>query len=214
VLLLTLLLAAPPEYHQTFETADALKEFAFTDAAAWRHAPGQPAALELHKQSKYTPPHRSPANIALLKGKKFGDVTLACDALQTGKEYGHRDMVFVFGYQNPAQYYYVHIATKGDDNANQVFIVNNAPRKKISATANAGNDWGLNKWHAVRIDRTLADGSIKVFFDDMQKPIMTATDTTFGPGWIGVGSFDDTGKIANLKLSGTAETATAPEFKK
>ena len=34
------------------------------------------------------------------------------------KEYGHRDMVFVFGYQSPAKFYYVHIATKADPNAN------------------------------------------------------------------------------------------------
>lgn len=212
MLLLTLLLAADPAYKQDFAKPESLTDFEFTDPAAWRHAPGDPAALELHKQSKYTPPHRSPVNLALVKGKKFGDVTIECDALQTGKEYGHRDMVFVFGYQSPAKFYYVHIATKPDDHANQVFIVNDAPRKKISATTNVGNDWGLNKWHKVRIERTVKDGGVKVFFDDMAKPIMTATDATFAAGWVGVGSFDDTGKIANLKLTGAAEAADVPPF--
>jgi hypothetical protein len=214
VLLLALALMADPAYTQTFETPKSLDDFQFTDASAWRHAPGMPAALELHKQSKYTPPFRSPVNIALVKNKKFGDITIDCEALQTGREYGHRDMIFVFGFQNPANYYYVHIATKGDDNANQIFIVKDAPRKKISKTTNAGNDWGLNKWHKVRIVRNVSSGDIHVYFDDMDKPIMTANDKTHGAGWAGLGSFDDTGKITNLKLTGTATDAAAPEFKK
>jgi hypothetical protein len=41
-----------------------------------------------------------------------------------------------------------------------------------------------------------------VYFDDMQKPAMTATDTTFVSGQVGVGSFDDTGNFDDLFLFG------------
>jgi hypothetical protein len=47
------------------------------------------------------------------------------------------------------------------------------------------------------------DGRIEVYFDDMKTPIMTARDKTFTWGQVGVGSFDDTGDWADLKVHGT-----------
>jgi hypothetical protein len=172
-------------YSQDFARLDpdTIAAFEFTDPTAWRFAgAGGRGALELFKQSDYKPPPRSPVNIDLPKGKVFGDCVIECDCLQTGKEYGHRDMVFVFGYQSPAKFYYVHIATKADPNANNVFIVNDAPRKNIATETNQGNDWGLNKWHKVRIVRTASDGNVAVYFDDLTKPIMRANDATHGAG--------------------------------
>lgn len=188
-------------YQQDFDTADALKDFAFTDANAWKwsDADGKPA-LELQKQSKYKPPFPSPFNIGLLSTKQFGDCIIEAQCMQTGKEYGHRDMVFVFGFQQPSKFYYAHIATKTDNVANQIHIVNEQPRKKITTATNGGNQWGLNVWRHVRIERTGPD--IRVFFDDMSKPVMTASDATFGAGWVGFGSFDDTGKVSNIRIWG------------
>jgi hypothetical protein len=203
-------------YSQDFSKPAAIKDFVMSDASAWTvtDADGK-GALELVKQSKYKPPYRSPLNIALIGGKLFGDCIIEADCLQTGKEYGHRDMVFFFGFQDPAHYYYTHVATKADDHANQIFIVKDAPRLKISKQSNAGNNWGLNVWHHVRLERKASDGTIKVFFDDMSKPIMTAEDASFGPGWVGFGSFDDTGKITNIQVWGkSAEDKKAAEFQK
>lgn len=202
-------------YEQDFAKPEAIKDFVLTDAAAWKVTKGDKNALELTQQSKYTPPHRSPFNLALVGNKVFGDCVIEAQCLQTGKEYGHRDMVFVFGYQSPSKYYYVHIATKADDHANNVFLVKDAPRVKIAKETNAGNNWGLNVWHKVRIERTVADGAVKVYFDDLEKPIMIAQDKTFGAGWVGFGSFDDTGKIANIRIWGrSAEEKAAPPFGK
>ena len=201
-------------YSQDFQDESALKDFEFTDASAWKvvEADGK-KALELHKQSKYKPVHRSPFNIALLAGQKFGDCIIEANCLQTGKEYGHRDMVVVFGFQNPSQMYYTHIATKADDHANNIFIVKDAPRLKISKVSNEGNNWGLNVWHKVRVERKTSDGTIKVYFDDMAKPIMTAEDKSFGAGWVGFGSFDDTGRVANIRIwAKDSEAQKAPAF--
>jgi hypothetical protein len=203
-------------YTQEFLDATALKDFAFTDPTAWKVAEADGKhVLELHQQSKYKPVHRSPFNIALLAGQKFGDCIIEAHCLQTGKEYGHRDMVVVFGFQNPSQFYYTHIATAADDHANNVFIVKDAPRVKIATETNTGNDWGLNVWHKVRVERKASDGTIKVFFDDMAKPIMVAHDKNFGVGWVGFGSFDDTGRIANVRIWAKESVAErAPEFPK
>lgn len=196
-------------YQQDFSSPEAIKDFTFTDPSAWKISTvdGKPA-LELVKQSKYKPPFRSPFNIARLTGKKFGDVIIEAECLQTGREYGHRDMVFVYGYQSPSQFYYTHIATAADDHAHNCFIVNNAPRTKFAQFTTKGVDWGLNVWRKVRIERKASDGTVRVFFEDMKEPIMTAKETTFGPGEIGFGSFDDTGKITNIRVY-----TPAPEIK-
>ena len=190
-------------YEQKFEQPDALKAFQMTDANAWKFSSEEKGgALELAAQSKYKPEVRSPVNIALIKDKVFGDFILEADLIQTGREYGHRDMCLFFGFQNPKQFYYAHIATKADPNAHNVFIVNNEPRKNIARTTTTGVNWGLNIWHKVKLERKVLDGSIKVYFDDMTIPIMVAEDKNFGPGLIGFGSFDDTGKIDNIKIWG------------
>ena len=196
----------------------ALADFSCTDASAWTFsdADGKPT-IELVKQSAYKPAVRSPVNIALLKDKVWGDVIVEADCLQTGKEYGHRDMIFVYGYQSPAKFYYTHIATAADDHAHNCFIVNEAPRAKFAKEVTKGVNWGLGVWHHVRLERKASDGTVRVFFDDMEKPIMTGEDKTFGAGAIGFGSFDDTGKVANIKVWAkaveTRETAPFPAAK-
>ena len=202
-------------YEQDFQKPDAIRQFVMTDPAAWRQAKtNDNGALELVRQSKYSPAVRSPVNIALIRDKMFGDFVLEADLVQTGREYGHRDMCLYFGFQNPTNFYYVHIATKADPHAHNIFAVTNAPRIAIAKETTTGADWGLGKWHKVRLERDAAKGSIKVFFDDMAKPIMVAEDKTFASGYIGFGSFDDTGMIDNVKIwSSNAQTRPAAFFR-
>ncbi|HPK00648.1 MAG TPA: hypothetical protein PKW60_14275, partial [Candidatus Hydrogenedentes bacterium] len=95
-----------------------------------------------------------------------------------------------------------HIATKADPHAHSVFLVNGAPRVSIATQRTEGADWGLDVYHKVRVVRDTASGDIKVFFNDMDTPIMTATDKTFLHGKVGFGSFDDTGNVDNVVLWG------------
>jgi hypothetical protein len=110
-------------------------------------------------------------------------------------------MCLFFGYQDPAHFYYVHLGKKADDHANQIFIVNSAPRTKISTKTTEGTDWN-DDWHRVKVVRRVADGTIAIYYDDMQNPVMTASDKTFTWGRIGVGNFDDTGDWDDVKLNG------------
>lgn len=198
-------------YEETFEKPESVHQFLFTDPNAWKYAKDeQGGSLELAQQSKYAPPVRSPLNIALLKEKVFGDFVLEADLVQTGKEYGHRDMCLFFGTQDPAHFYYAHMATKADPNAHNIFIVNAAPRANIAKTTTGGVNWGLNVWHKVRLERKVSEGTIKVYFDDMTLPIMTAQDKTFGAGFVGFGSFDDTGKVDNIKIWGPELAPSKP----
>lgn len=192
-------------YEQDFAGPASLEDFEFTDPGAWRWsapAEGRPGAMELVRQSQYSPRVRSPVNIALLRGRQFGDFVLEVDLVQTGREYGHRDMCLVFAAKDPANFYYVHLATKADPNAHNIFLVNDAPRTNIATRTTAGVNWGLGVWHRARIERRVAEGSIRVFFDDVTTPVMEATDRHFDHGRLGFGSFDDTGKVARIRVWG------------
>jgi hypothetical protein len=156
---------------------------------------------QFEKRSKYEPPHRSPFNISLLKDVNVGDFVLDVKVLSTHEDYAHRDACLVFGYQNPAHFYYVHLGKKTDDHANQIFIVNDAPRTKISLKTTPGTDWD-DKWHHVRIVRRTADGTIEIYYDDLKTPVMVAKDKTFTWGQVGLGTFDDTSDWDDFQLHG------------
>jgi len=173
-----------------------------TDPAAWKLIDSKTGkAFSLFQQSKYKPVHRSPFNIALADGTEVTEFKLEADVLSTVREYPHRSMVMVFGYQDPSHFYYVHFGKKTDDHANQIFIVNDAPRIKISTKTTPGTDWD-DQWHHVKVERNPTTGDIKIFFDDMNEPVMTAVDKTFVWGKIGLGAFDDLGDWDNVKLWG------------
>jgi hypothetical protein len=172
------------------------------DAKAWRITDlNGNKVFEQFQASKIKTPHRSPFNYALAKDLVVGDFVLEAKIKSTVKDYGHRDMCLFFGWQDPAHHYYVHMAKAVDDRAHQIFIVNAKDRVKISTKTTKGVEWG-DDWHKVKLVRTVSDGEIALYFDDMSAPIMTATDRTFTWGQIGVGTFDDTGMVDDVKVYG------------
>jgi hypothetical protein len=189
-------------YQSNFEQG--ADEWEPTDAKAWTvKKTEQGAVYSQHvKRSQYEPPFRSPYNLSLLKDVVVGDCVLEAKVRSTHPDYGHRDVCLVFGYQDPSHFYYVHLGKQADEHANQIFIVNKAPRTKISLTSTPGTNWD-DEWHHVRVVRNTKDGSINVYFDDMEKPVMTAQDKTFTWGRVGIGTFDDTSDWASVKLTGT-----------
>jgi len=154
-----------------------------------------------HKNIKIKTPTRSPYNRAFIKDFVVSDFVLDVDVQSTGREYGHRDICLFFGYQDPAHMYYVHLGKKMDDHANNIFIVNDADRLKISTKTTPGTNWD-DEWHHARVVRNVKTGSIEIFFDDMETPVMTAVDKNFTWGKVGLGSFDDTGNFDNVLVYG------------
>ncbi|MFI4874076.1 MAG: hypothetical protein ACIALR_01975, partial [Blastopirellula sp. JB062] len=192
----------PLVYSDNFEQGDAA--WGPTDPATWSIVELEDGnrAYRLSGRGKYEPPHRSPFSLSILKGKFFGDFVLTAKVktLQTSR--GHRDMVVAWGMQDPANFYYVHLGEKTDDHSNQIFVVDDAPRIKISQRTNVGTPWKDGAWHQVKIVRQADSGLIEVYFDDMQKPQMVAQDKRFAWGEIAIGSFDDLGLWDDVKIRG------------
>jgi hypothetical protein len=174
------------------------------DARSWKVSESPEGhAYSLIADSEYKPKYRSPVNIALLQDVAVSDFVLDARLQSTVPDYGHRSLVLVFGYQDSDHFYYVHFGKQADDHANQIFIVNGAPRVKISTKTTPGTSWD-DAWHRVRIKRDVTSGEIAVYFDDMVEPVMTAVDKTFAWGGIGIGAFDDLGNFDDIELHGTA----------
>lgn len=172
-----------------------------TDPKAWKiiDQNGNHVFNQFVKNSAYKPPHRSPFNRAMIKEVVVGSFVLDVKLQSTIPDYGHRDLCLFFGSQDPARLYYVHLGKKMDPHANNIFLVNSADRKSISKTTTDGTPWD-DEWHHVRLTRDVKTGAVEVFFDDMKKPAMTAIDTTFTWGRVGIGSFDDTGNFDDVRL--------------
>lgn len=189
-------------YAQDFELPQAINDFEMTDASVWKITKENNGhVLELTSQSKYEPIVRSPFNIAMIKNIVVGDFILEVKLNQNGREYDHRDLCLMFGINNASNFYYTHIATKPDDHAHSIFIVNDEPRTSIATKRSNGVNWGdTDSWHTARVVRKVKEGIIEIYFDDITHPIIEAKDTHFVSGKIGVGSFDDTGKFDDIKI--------------
>lgn len=173
-----------------------------TDPEAWQIVDeGGNHVFSNFQASNYEPPVRSPLNIARIKDLNVSDFVIELNMKQTGREYGHRDQCIFFGYNDPSHFYYVHLATKADEHANSIFLVNGEPRVSIAEERTDGTQW-TDSYHTIRIERDTAAGTVLVFFDDMTKPVMKATDNTFLSGGIGFGSFDDVGNIDDVRVWG------------
>jgi hypothetical protein len=191
----------------------------FSDPAVWAFGADENKKgyiqLEYDRKkykSTYAPKHRSPVHIALVKMYPMTDFVMDVELMSTTEEYGHQDLCLFFGFESPEKYYYVHLGRKADMNAHNVFIVNGADRKNIAKETTAGVDWKKDTWHTARIVRQATTGTIEVYFDDMKKPIMKASDKTFQKGHVGFGSFDDTGRFRLVTLNTQKLTPKAVEF--
>ena len=178
-----------------------------TEEAAWvpKKKDGRSYFSLIKKKSDYQPKVRSPHNIALLSDVEVSDFVLDVDLRSTNEPYGHQSLCLFFGHQDPSHFYYVHFGRKADAHANSIFLVNDEARVSIATERTDGTDWSRG-WHRARIKRDTAAGTIEVFFDDMEKPVMVANDKTFTQGKIGIGSFDDMGDFDSIRLWGKPVT--------
>ena len=151
---------------------------------------------------------RRPTSISILTPYSVGNFELQVVAkCNTDSTVVWRDICLFFGYQDSVHFYYTHFSAISDDNHNIIAIVDNSDRKKINLEASGRTDPLLNdcQCHTLKIIRSVESGSIEAYFDN--EKIMTAVDSTFLYGKIGIGSFDDVASFKTVKLWGElAET--------
>jgi hypothetical protein len=195
---------------QTFADAASLSQLKFADPQDWVHQTADGGYVESIAAS-YAPPHASPHSLAIFFEQKFGAFVLDAEVMQTNPSGGHRDFCVAWGMESPSRFYYAHIAEAHDAVAHNIHIVLDADRTAITKTNTPGFDWGTNVWHQLRVTRNAA-GDMAVYADRGPMPILTASDTRLGAGYVGFGSFDDKGRVRNVKLWAPSSDKTPAGF--
>ena len=127
------LLGLPLVLRDNFESGDPATRWEASDPKAWKLVEQNGNKVWSQFQHLVTKtPVRSPFNRTVAKDVIVGSCVLDVKLQSTARDYPHRSLCLFFGYQDPAHLYYVHLGQKTDDHANQIFIVNNEPRLKIS----------------------------------------------------------------------------------
>jgi glucose/arabinose dehydrogenase len=156
------------------------------------------------------PPRRPFEYAVLTAGPEFGSVQVTGEVrIDTPVDITNRDVIIVFGYRSATEFYYAHLST---DNTiyphNGLFVVNNADRVRIEDQWDEGRSRGAPpaitdaEWHRARVVHCADSGEIAVYVDGSKTPLMTAVDTTFDSGRVGFGSFDNVGRLRDLKVTG------------
>lgn len=179
----------------------------------WRF-PGNEVVLS--KAGAVRPGPKRPNEYAVVtKGPAFGNVTVDAQVrLDTPVSQKDRDVVIVFGHQSDTRFYYAHLSS---DNKiyphNGIFLVDNADRVRIDDQWNGsvGAPPAVTdmKWHRVRVTHCADTGAIAVYVDGSSQPLMTATNTVLKSGRVGFGSFDNVGRVADLRITGKAASLQA-----
>ncbi|MFF9511982.1 PQQ-dependent sugar dehydrogenase [Streptomyces sp. NPDC014724] len=156
------------------------------------------------------PGPRRPFEYAVLTaGPRYSSVTVEAEVrIDTPVEITNRDVILIWDYQSDTRYQYAHLSS---DNSiyphNGMFTVDDADRLRIddqwNGTLGAPPAIKDEGWHKVRLTHCADTGETAVYLDGSRNPLITATDPVFASGRVGFGSFDNTGRIRHLKVTGT-----------
>jgi len=148
---------------------------------------------------------RAPRAYALIKNIQVSDFILEGRLKSLQKTaIKARDMTVIFGYHDSTHFYYVHFSGKSDEKHNIIAIVYGKDREKINterADQIPARLADMN-FHDFKVTYNSDSAKICAYLDNMEKPLLTAVDSTFRSGMIGIGSFDDIGCVADIKLWG------------
>lgn len=153
---------------------------------------------------------RRPFEYAVLtQGPVLGSVEIEAEVrLDEGVLVNNRDVIVVFGHTSDTQYYYAHLSKDNTIYAhNGIFKVDGKDRERIDdqwdGAIGAPPAVTDDEFHHVRLVHCAETGEMAVYLDGLDRPLLTATDTTFTSGRVGFGSFDNFGRMRNLTVTGT-----------
>jgi len=152
---------------------------------------------------------RRPLQFARLKNVNVGSFDLSVKVRREG-----RSMLIVFNYVDTLHFYYTHVSRdRGTTQPvhNGIFLVDGGPRRRIAGTQ-AQPALPDTNWHTIRVVRNARTGLIQVYSDVQKKPLFSVVDHHFTCGQIGLGSFDETGDFADLKIKSSDSGCTPQKF--
>lgn len=163
---------------------------------------GDNPVLVLLKKGPQIPPVRRPGEYGLIRDKQWTDitVTMRIKTLMPDEVKG-RDICILFGYVDDTHFYYAHLCSDSNGKSHNVIMKVSGDERNVIMKETLPQPRLTSQWHTVRIEH-LSGGSIKVWMDDMDEPLMTADDNDYPAGMVGVGSFDDIAMFDSIEVKG------------
>lgn len=143
---------------------------------------------------------------SLIDGLVSEDFVFVCQAKspEDFSQNNSADFDLVFGYQDFNNYYYVMFNHNAE--LSEIFKVENGERYSL---ANAGRALVVkNVYYPIQLSRV--GGRIEVTMDGQL--VMSTDDDTFGPGLLGVGSFNDAAYFDDISISSSPVPVELSEF--
>jgi len=197
-------LALSHEWHWDFDSTQ-LDKWEQVGNGEWRQIelPDRGGVLELTKSGKPpAKPVRRPANILIAPAPAVTAFSIDFEARSLQFERKGADIVVIFGYQDPFNFYYAHISNDVNPVHHVIMKVEGSKKSRHAIQLEKEPVASLrDSWQKVRITRSAA-GRVEVFVDDMDKPTLTAEDAHWLSGRIGIGSFNDAAQFDAITLTG------------
>ena len=120
-----------------------------------------------------------------------------------------RDIVVIFGYVDATHFYYTHISSDSDDKFHNIIMKVSGDTRSVIDEQSFPEARLTDNWHHIKVEHH-ASGSIGVYIDDFQTPLMTAQDQDYPSGAVGFGSFDDRALFDDVSIQGNLSLQESP----
>jgi hypothetical protein len=154
--------------------------------------------LRLVENAAQRPPVRRPGMYILSPDGAVSNVVITSKVLTLRPpEVKRRDVCILFGYQDDTHFYYAHVCSSSDDLVHNVIMrVDGDKRTRINIES-LPEPLLKDGWQTVSVQH-MESGEIRVSVDGQLN--MTAQDTTYPAGRVGLGSFDDTAMFDDFSI--------------
>jgi hypothetical protein len=146
------------------------------------------------------------ANLAVAGPAVTGDFTLTALGSATATDSPFNDFSVVFGYRDPANYWFASFSEGNDPNTSGIFRVEGGNRREL---ADITSPIVAGAVYPVRVERR--GSAVRIFRSGEQ--VVAVTDAASTDGRVGFGSRNDGGTFDELVVTGPA-SAPSPEARK
>lgn len=196
-------LAQAEDWYWDFDSPQ-LDEWQQVGNGAWCQIkfPARGGVLELTKSGQPpAEPVRRPANILIAPAPAVTAFSIDLEARSLQFARKGADIVLIFGYQDPFNFYYAHISNDVNPVHQVIMKVEGSKKTRTPIQLEKEPVAALrDTWQKIRMTRS-AEGRVEVFVDDMERPALTADDAGWLSGRVGIGSFNDAAQFDAIKLS-------------
>lgn len=161
--------------------------------------------LEIKKIGTLLNNPRRPRTYALVKDHYWKEAKINLKFRYYDSE-GTPDIVIPFAYQNPNEWYYVHISEKSDRVHNVIMKIQGTERETIHIERNRA-PLQTRDYYEAEISLDTGAGRIEVYVNGEQEPILVGEDEEMEPGLVGIGSFDTYAYFKYLEIKGNTNNS-------